>query len=69
MPRETRELESPCDGLHMLCTGSGTIRRCGLGLGVGVALLEWAWPCWSGCVAVAVGLKTLTLAAWKPVFH
>jgi hypothetical protein len=25
-----------------------TTRRCGL-VGVGVALLEWVWPCWSGC--------------------
>jgi hypothetical protein len=40
---------------------------CGL-VGVGVALLEWVWPCWSRCVTVGVHFKTLTLAAWKPVF-
>jgi hypothetical protein len=28
-----------CDGLYMLCPGSGTTRRCGPG-GVGVALVE-----------------------------
>jgi hypothetical protein len=33
-----------------------------------VALLEWVWPCWSGCVGVVVGYKTLILAAWKSVF-
>ena len=31
----------------------------------GVALLEWVWPCWSGCVTVDVGFKALTLANWK----
>jgi hypothetical protein len=34
---------------------------------------EWhyleVWPCWSRCVTVGMGFKTLTLAAWKPVFH
>ena len=25
------------------------------------------WPCWSRCVLVGVGFKTLILAAWKPV--
>jgi len=34
---------------------SGTIRRRGL-VGVGVALLEWVWPCWSGCGLVGVGV-------------
>jgi hypothetical protein len=37
----------------MLSEGNGTIRRCGP-VGVGVSL--------------GVGFKTLTLAAWKPVF-
>jgi hypothetical protein len=32
----------------------------------GVAQLE-VWPCWSRCVTVDVGFKTLVLAAWKPV--
>ena len=35
----------------------------------GVALLEWVWPCWSGCVTVGVGFKTLLLAAWKSIFY
>jgi hypothetical protein len=26
------------------------------------------WPCWSRCVTVGVGFKTLILAAWKSVF-
>jgi hypothetical protein len=26
------------------------------------------WPCWSRCVIVDIGFKTLILAAWKPVF-
>jgi len=34
----------------------------------GMALLEWMWPCWSECVTVGVGYKTLILATWKPVF-
>jgi hypothetical protein len=34
----------------------------------GVALLEWVWPCWSGCVTVGVGFKTLIIDAWKSVF-
>ena len=25
----------------------------------GMALLEWMWPCWSECVTVGVGFKTL----------
>ena len=25
----------------------------------GVALLEWVWPCWSRCVTVDMGFKTL----------
>ena len=33
---------------------------------------EWhyleVWPCWSKCVTVGVGSKTLFLAAWKSVF-
>jgi hypothetical protein len=33
----------------------------------GVALLEWVWPCWSRCVTVGVGYKSLILAAWKSV--
>jgi hypothetical protein len=56
-----------CDGLYMLDPGSGTIWRYGP-VGVGVALLEWAWPCWSGCVTVGMAFKTLILAAWKSVF-
>ena len=52
-------------GLNMLVPAGGTIRRCGL-VEAGVASSEWAWPCWS--VTVGVGFKTLTLAAWKPVF-
>jgi len=56
-----------CDGLYMLGPRSITIRS-GL-VGVGVALLEWVWPCWSGCVTVNVGFKTLILVAWKPVFR
>jgi len=51
-----------CDGWYILGPGSGTIRRCGP-VGVGVALLEWVWPCWSRCVTVGVGFKTLTLAS------
>ena len=31
--------------LNMLGPGSGTIRRCGLGMGV--ASLEWVWSPWS----------------------
>ena len=27
------------------------------------------WPCWSRCVIVGVGFKTLILVAWKSVFH
>jgi hypothetical protein len=41
-----------CDGLYMLGSKSGAIRRCDL-VGVGV---------------VGVGFKTLILAAWKSVF-
>jgi len=41
----------------------------GVALFGGVALLEWMWPCWSKCVTVGVGFKTLLLAAWKSVFH
>jgi hypothetical protein len=52
---------SECDGLYMLGPGSVPVRRCGL-VGVGVALLEWVCHC-------GRGLKTLTLAAWKSVFH
>jgi hypothetical protein len=26
------------------------------------------WPCWSRCVTVGVGFKTLILAAWRSVF-
>jgi hypothetical protein len=40
----------------------------GMALLEGVALLEWVWPCWSRCVTVVVGYKTLILASWKPVF-
>jgi hypothetical protein len=40
----------------------------GVALLGGVALLEWMWPCWSSCVTVGIGFKTLILAAWKPVF-
>jgi hypothetical protein len=33
---------------------------------------EWhcleVWPCWSRCVTVGLGFKTLILAAWKPLF-
>ena len=43
----------------MLGPGSGTIRRCGLGIGV---------SCWSRHVTVGMGFNTLVLAAWKPVF-
>ena len=43
-----------CDGLYMLGTEGGTIRRWGL-VGVAVSL-------------GVVGFKTLILAAWKPVF-
>jgi len=39
-------------------SGNGTIRRHGL-VGVGVALLEWVWPCWSGCGLVGVGVALL----------
>jgi hypothetical protein len=56
-------VKSTCYGLSMLGPGSGTIRRPGL-VGVGVALFEWAWPCWSGCVTVGVDFKTLIPAAW-----
>ena len=38
-----------CDGFHRLSPGSGTIKK--------------VWPCWSKCVTVAVGYKTLILAA------
>jgi len=37
----------------VLGPGSGTSRRCGY-VGVGVAMLEWVWPCWSGCGLVGV---------------
>jgi len=40
----------------------------GVALLGGVTLLELVWPCWSRCVTVGMGFKTLTLAAWKPVF-
>ena len=33
-----------------------------------MALLVWVWPCWSRCVTVGMGFKTLVLAAWKQVF-
>ena len=33
---------------------------------------EWhhleVWPCWTRCVTLGVGFKTLILAAWKSVF-
>jgi hypothetical protein len=45
----------------------GTFRRCEL-VGMGVALLEWVWSCWSRCVTVGMGFKTLILAAWKLVY-
>jgi hypothetical protein len=35
----------------------------------GMTLLEQMWPCWSRCVTVGVGFKTLILTAWKSVFH
>jgi hypothetical protein len=44
----------------MLGPESGTIRRCSL-VGVGVALLEWVWPCWSGCGLVG---GSVSLWAW-----
>jgi hypothetical protein len=40
------EVQGMCPGLNMLGPGSGTIRRCGLG--VGVALLEWVCHCGGG---------------------
>jgi hypothetical protein len=49
------------DGLYILGPGSGTIWRCGL-VGIDVTWLEQV--CHYGC-----GLKTLTLVAWKTVFH
>jgi hypothetical protein len=45
-----------CDGLYMLCPGSGTIRRCGL-VGVGVSM--WVRVLKPGSQG---------LAAWKPIF-
>jgi len=34
---------------------------------------EWyyleVWPCWSRCVTVGMGFKTLLLAVWNRVFH
>lgn len=40
----------------------------GLGSGLlgGVALLEYIWSCWRKCVTL--GLETLHLATWEPVF-
>jgi hypothetical protein len=46
-----------CDGLYILGPESDTIWKCGL-VGIGVTWLK------CGC-----GLKTLTLVAWKSVFH
>jgi hypothetical protein len=37
-------------------------------LAQGVALLGGV-ACWSRCVTVGVGYKTLLLASWKAVFH
>ena len=48
-----------CDGLYMLGLGNGIISRYGL-VGVGVALLEWVWPCWSGCGFVGMGVSLWT---------
>jgi hypothetical protein len=31
----------------------------GVALFGGVALLEWVWPCWSGCGLVGVGVALL----------
>ena len=53
--------------LNAWTIGSDTLRWYGL-IGVGVVLLEEVWLCWSRCVTVGVGFKTLILAAWKPVF-
>ena len=39
----------------MLGPRSGTISSCGF-VGIGVALLEWAWLCWSGSGLVEVGV-------------
>jgi hypothetical protein len=50
-----------CDGLYIRGPGSGTIWRYGL-VGMGVTWLEWVCHC-------GYGLKTLTLVAWKSLFH
>lgn len=39
---------SKCGGLTTLGPGTGTIWGCAL-VRVGVVLLEWAWPCFTGC--------------------
>ena len=49
-------------GLNMLGPGSSTIRRydpvgIGVALWSGCALLEEAWPCWSGFGLVGVGVS------------
>jgi hypothetical protein len=49
-----------CGSLDILDPGSGTIWRCGL-VEVGIGLVGVS-------VTVDMGLKTLILAAWKPVF-
>ena len=41
----------------------------GVALFGGETLLEYVWLCWSRCVTVNMGFKTLLLAAWKSVFH
>ena len=50
-----------CHGLYILGPGGGTISRCRL-VGIGVTWLEQVCHC--GCE-----LKTLTLVAWKSIFH
>jgi hypothetical protein len=48
-------LRNECDGLSILGPGNALLE--------GMVLLEYVWPCWSRCIIVSVGFKTLLLAA------